>query len=254
MVTDWLTNPFSNHGLQLSYKYSTLCYICNDQVTVDISPQWTKNDIKWLDPANPAQYNASEGSGIMLQITYSPPTLVLNQPLLTDLPSLDEKIYADTYHAFLPPSSGSTWTAIAVKGIDQVISGPDLIDKAAGNLSLTRGCTDPFAAGCITSPSQGDFYSRPNFLLARGNPAATDLEAWVDPPNLATPKNANLNSYLIDAVPSENITGNPSLVPGTEITVTEIMTTGEILHVKNLNLSPNSTIGVSVYASSNQSR
>ncbi len=126
-----------------------------------------------------------------------------------------------------------------------------LIDKAAGNLRLGRGCTDPFDAGCVLKPSEGDFTNRPNFILVRGNPANTDLEAWLYPPNPQSPANKNLDAYMISAIGSANLSGNPTFTPGTHITRTVVMSTSEILQLYNLNLQANTRLGVRVHATAN---
>lgn len=101
LVSGWLSGAIPNHGLLLDEPVSANCTACTDFVHIYTAPLWTKNDARNLDPANPFPLSASEGSGIMLQITYAPPTLALNQPLLSSLPTFGE-IYADTYHAYLP--------------------------------------------------------------------------------------------------------------------------------------------------------
>ena len=247
LVSGWLSGAIPNHGLLLDQPFDANCTACGDFVHIYTAPLWTKKDFSNLDPAKPFPLSVSEGSGIMLQITYAPPTLALNEPVFSDLPTFGE-IYADTYHAFLPPGSGSVWTAVAVKGLEEVQYANDVIDKAAGNLRLGRGCTDPFDAGCAVKVSQGDFKQRPNFILTRGNPANTDLEAWLYPPNPDTPANAGLDAYMIAAVPSVNLPGNPSLTPGTQITHTLVMSTSEIMQLYNLNLQANTRLGVQVVA------
>lgn len=250
LVSGWLSGAIPNHGLML-YEYQAQgCLACGEYTEIYAEPIWTKNDIRNLDPNRPFPLSASEGSGIMLQITYAPPTLALNAPVFSNLPTFGE-IYADTYHAYLPPSSGSTWTAIAVKGLEEVQYSNDVIDKAAGNLRLARGCTDPFDAGCVIKPSEGDFTKRPNFILARGDPTSTDLETWLYPPNPQNPTNASLDSYMIAVVPSANLTGNPTLTPGTYITQTVVMDTSEIMQLYNLNLQANTRVGVQVIATTN---
>ncbi len=247
LVSGWLSGAIPNHGLLLEEPFKPNCTGCKDFAYIYTAPLWTKNDTRNLDPAKPFPLSASEGSGIMLQITYAPPTLAMNQPVFSSLPSFGE-IYADTYHAYLPPASGSTWTAIAVKGLNEVQQGDEIIDKAAGNLRLARGCTDPFDSGCVIKPSEGDFNKRPNFILARGNPANTDLEAWLYPPNPGTPANTIMDSYMIDAIPSINLDGNPTFSPGTHITRTVVMPTSEIMQLYNLNLQANTRLGVKVTA------
>ncbi len=248
-VSGWLDGSVPNNGLFL-YQYPVnLCMNCTDFLKIYTAPTWTKNDYKRLDPENPYNLSASEGSGFMLQITYAPPTLSLNEPLQTSLPAFG-KNYADTYHTYLPPASASAWTAIVVKGLNQVQSGEDIIAKASGNLRMAKGCIDPFNPGCTSTPSEGDFKGRPNFIITRGDPSATDLAAWLYPPNPDSPANKDVNSYLIDAVPSVDLAGNPPS-SGTHITLTEVMTTSEIIRVKSANLTANSRIGVSLFAISN---
>jgi len=249
LVSGWLSGAIPNYGLILDEPGLSNCTACGDFTHIYAAPLWTKNDVRNLDPGKPFPLSASEGSGIMLQITYSPPTLVLGEPVITNLPTFGE-IYADSYHAYLPPSSNSTWTAVAVKGLNEVQSGDTVIDKAAGNLRLARGCTDPFSASCAVKTSEGDFTKRPNFILTRGNPANTDLEAWLYPPNPQSPANATLDSYMISAVPSVNLAGNPTLSPGAHITQTVIMSTSEIMQLHNLSLQANSRLGVRVRATS----
>jgi hypothetical protein len=250
LVSGWLSGAVPNHGLLLEEPFKPNCLGCKDFAMIYTDPLWTKNDIRNLDPGKPFPLAASEGSGIMLQITYAPPTLALNQPQFNNLPTFGE-IYADTYHAYLPPSSASTWTAIAVKGLEEVPVNDDVLDQPTGNLRLARGCTDPFDSSCAVKTSQGAFTERPNFILARGNPASTDLEAWVYPSNPETPANASLDTYLIDAVPSSSLSGNPTLTPGTRITQTVIMSTAEIMQLYNLNLQANTRLGVRVLATAN---
>lgn len=252
LVSGWLSGAIANNGLLLQQYPENNCSNCVDYATIFTDPLWTKTDTRNLDPGKPFPLSASEGSGIMLQITYAPPTLALNQPLFSSLPTFGE-IYADAYHAYLPPSSSSTWTAIAVKGLEEVSANGEVLEQPVGNLRLARGCTDPFDSGCAVKTSQGAFAERPNFILTRGDPAGTDLEAWVYPPNPAAPANASLDTYLIDAIPSSNLDGNPTLTPGTRITQTLIMSTSEIMRLYNLNLQANTRVGVRVLATTNAS-
>jgi hypothetical protein len=122
MVTDWITGAQPNNGLLLYQYPANNCMNCQDVLEIFTAPLWTPDDFRRLDPENPYMVSASEASGLMLQITYAPPTLPLNQVILSSLPSFGE-IYADSYHAYLPPSSTSTWTAVAVKGLNQVPMG-----------------------------------------------------------------------------------------------------------------------------------
>ena len=256
LVTDWLLASNQNFGLAISdgaYDDEDGCvlisstgqplnqYAC-EAVFVPTISNWTKADIQNLDPETAS--DSAESGGFMLQITYTPPLLPLDEPqFIEPLPSFDAN-FADNQHAYRAPNSTSTWTGIGVKGLDVVQNGADVLLHSAGNLRL-RAYKD--CAG-VTIPSQGDLAGKPNYFLVRGNPATCGVEAWVDPPNPDAAENANLDDYGIQAIPSENLPGNPTFSASTWVTETVVISTTDILKVMNLNLVNDTRVGVQVEA------
>ncbi len=250
IVTNWLLGG-ANYGLELSGEecgYGNNQYFC-EAVVVPLAPNWKDTDLQKLDQLYtdpPGEYAA--GGGFMLFITYTAPTLALGEPLVHDvLPTFDKNM-AHTHHAYRLPASGSTWTAVGVKGLDQTTYGGDntLLDPA-GYLRLQSYKNCP-GSGYLIQPSEGDLALKPNYFLVRGNPADCAVEAWVDPPNPTTPANANLDHYAVQALPSGDLPGNPVFVPYTHITTTLTMSTSDVLMLLNLNLQANTRVGVRVSA------
>ena len=250
IVTNWLLGG-ANYGLELGSGYEcgshNQQYFC-EAVFIPLTPNWKDADLLKLDTFlndPPATYAA--GGGFMLLITYAAPELTLGELLVHDVLPDSNQNMADAHHAYRLPASTSTWTAVGVKGLDLATYGDDTFFDPAGYLRLENYKRCP-GSGWSIQPSEGDLALKPNYFLVRGNPADCAVQVWVDPPNPTAPANANLEQYAVQAVPSENLPGNPAFAPYTHLTMSLAMSTSDIIKLLNLNLQPSTRVGVRVQA------
>ncbi|MBN1890059.1 MAG: DNRLRE domain-containing protein [Thermoflexales bacterium] len=245
IVSDWLDGQ--NYGLELALADEGSCSGNTCQFIEIPHPSLWPADEMFKD--KPWMWQLSSGGGIMLFITYTPPTLEDGVPYHygnDDPPSppTSGADFARSYHSYNLPASGSNWTAVGVKGLQRKIVGPDDVRLLkAGNLAMDIVCSGNWMCG--SDLSQGTF-GEPNYVIFRGDPATQGMRARVHPPNYDDPRNAELNRYVIEARSSEPFPGGLLFTANTAYTHTFTMRSTELLRAFDLTLVDDTRVWIDV--------
>ena len=247
VFSDWLADPSQNYGLELRSTDESGCSQTCDYVVIPKVADWRASDKKTIETFGEL-FDLTEGGGFMLLVHYTPPKLADGVPTsYTNMPELPTggDDYLRTFHAYDLPSISSSWTAVGVKGLYHSPVDTHLL-LATGNLSLRKGCSD--GTFCTNVYSQGDYAKQPNYFIHRGNPSTSKVQARVQPPNLQSPDNAALETYVLEASGSNTLPGNPQFSADTVLTYTYNISSTDVLQAFDLNLVDDTRLSVQVQA------
>ncbi len=249
LVSKWLQGG-DNDGLELRDDEEGPCTSGFDNpdchfVAIPRASTWTSDNKSsaatdgYINPIN-------SGAGFALSITYTPPALDNETPVIHTNPLLlptQGEDYLATFHSYRPPPSAS-WMAVGVKGLDEKTSvqQPNLYYEVAGNLGLGYKTVYAGAADRVMSAGED---AQTNYLVFPGNASAL-VDIHPPAPKELRPANANLDTYMVEASQAISLTGNPTFAPNTVITQTFQMSSNHILKVFDLNLVENTRVSIKV--------
>lgn len=170
LVASWYATAGANKGIGLYYKhrYDQDEYECEasglvgnfstagcELIEFPLASTWTPVDLAKLAAAAPAEsaYQATQGAGFLLRMTYNVTTGANNSPRAVLPPTAESASMHKTFHVQGMPV-GANFTAVGVKGLSQLINNSVSI-PASGNYPVSdcalNGAGDVSSCGTMSS-------------------------------------------------------------------------------------------------------